>query len=48
MIWTAPDVVRIDEPFVGDERATLQGFLDFGRKTLLLKCSGLTGTQLDA
>jgi hypothetical protein len=46
MIWTAPDVVRTDEPFVGDERVMLQGFLDFGRKTLLLKCSGLTGAQL--
>jgi hypothetical protein len=46
MIWTVPDVVRTDEPFIGDERAMLRGFLDFGRKTLLLKCSGLTGAQL--
>jgi uncharacterized damage-inducible protein DinB len=46
MTWTAPDVARADEPFVGDERAMLQGFLDFGRRTLLLKCSGLTGAQL--
>ena len=46
MIWTAPDVVRVDEPFVADERAMLEGFLDFGRSTLLLKCSGLTGAQL--
>jgi Protein of unknown function (DUF664) len=44
--WIAPDVVRPDEPFVADERAMLQGFLDFGRKTMLLKCSGLSGIQL--
>lgn len=48
MTWTAPDIVRVDEPFVGSERAVLQGFLDFGRRTLLLKCSGLTGAQLAA
>lgn len=46
MVWSAPDVVRDWEPCVGDERAILQGFLDFGRKTLLLKCAGLTGVQL--
>jgi hypothetical protein len=46
MTWTAPDVARADEPFVASERAMLQGFLDFGRQTLLLKCSGLTGVQL--
>jgi hypothetical protein len=46
VIWTAPSVVRVDEPFVADERAMLEGFLDFGRSTLLLKCSGLTGGQL--
>jgi uncharacterized damage-inducible protein DinB len=44
--WTAPAVVRTDEPFVAGERAMLEGFLDFGRRTLLLKCSGLTGAQL--
>lgn len=46
MTWIAPEVIRIDEPFVADERAMLQGFLDFGRQTLLLKCAGLTGAQL--
>jgi hypothetical protein len=46
MTWIVPDVDRIEEPFVADERAMLQGFLDFGRSTLLLKCSGLTGTAL--
>lgn len=46
MTWTAPEIVRVDEPFVADERAILQGFLDFGRTTLVQKCAGLTGTQL--
>lgn len=39
-------VDRVDEPFVADERAMLEGFLEFGRSTLLLKCAGLTGRQL--
>jgi hypothetical protein len=46
MTWTAPPVTRIDEPFVADERTMLEGFLDWQRTTLLLKCSGLTSTQL--
>lgn len=46
MTWTAPPVTRIDEPFVADERAMLEGFLEWQRTTLLVKCSGLTGTQL--
>jgi hypothetical protein len=46
MVWTAPAVVRVDEPFIGDERVVLQGFLDYGRRTLLVKCAGLTGAQL--
>jgi uncharacterized damage-inducible protein DinB len=46
MTWRAPAVTRIDEPFVGDERAMLAGFLQWGRSTLLVKCSGLTGDQL--
>jgi hypothetical protein len=44
--WTAPEFERVDEPFVGDERAVLDGFLDFARGTLLVKCAGLTGPQL--
>jgi hypothetical protein len=44
--WTAPDVPRVDEPFAGDERAILQGFLEYGRSTLLRKCAGLTGARL--
>jgi uncharacterized damage-inducible protein DinB len=46
MPWTAPSVVRIDEPFTGPERAMLDGWLDFQRTTLLHKCAGLTGEQL--
>ena len=37
---------RIRPPAAGDERATLTGFLDYQRQTLLLKCSGLTPEQL--
>ncbi len=33
-------------PFVGDERAVLDGWLDFHRATLLWKCEGLTLDQL--
>jgi len=48
MVWTAPEVVRLDEPFTGDERAMLAGFLDWNRGTLLHKCTGLTALQLAA
>jgi hypothetical protein len=37
---------RQDPPQTGDERAMLQGFLDFHRGTLLWKTAGLTGEQL--
>jgi hypothetical protein len=46
MTWTVPPVARDDEPFVGDERAMLDGFLDWHRATLLHKCAGLTAEQL--
>jgi uncharacterized damage-inducible protein DinB len=46
MTWTAPPEQRIDEPFTGDERAMLEGLLDWQRQTLLHKCAGLTGEQL--
>jgi uncharacterized damage-inducible protein DinB len=46
MTWTAPDVNRINEPYVGDERTMLDGWLDYHRQTLLLKCAGLTAEQL--
>ncbi len=44
--WTAPEVDRTFEPYVGDERELLLVFLDFHRQTLLWKCSGLTAEQL--
>jgi uncharacterized damage-inducible protein DinB len=46
MTWRAPEVTRVDEPFTGDERATLDGFLEWYRGTLLYKCQGLDGEQL--
>ncbi|MCZ7439237.1 DinB family protein [Micromonospora sp. WMMC241] len=46
MTWRAPDVDRRDEPFIADERAMLQGWLDTHRDTLRLKCAGLTAEQL--
>jgi uncharacterized damage-inducible protein DinB len=46
MDWIAPQVVRAEPPDVGDERNMLEGWLDFHRKTLLTKCSGLTAEQL--
>jgi hypothetical protein len=41
MTWTAPAITRRHEPYVGDERTQLQGWLDYHRDTLLLKCAGL-------
>jgi hypothetical protein len=46
MTWTVPEPERVWEPFVADERATLEGFLDKQRTTLLSKCGGLTADQL--
>ncbi len=46
MTWTAPDINRVDEHFVADERTTLEEFLDWYRATLLHKCAGLTAEQL--
>jgi len=46
MTWTAPFVARMDEPFVASEREMLQGFLNWHRNTLLVKCSGLNEIQL--
>jgi uncharacterized damage-inducible protein DinB len=37
---------RPEPPLVGDERATLTGFLDYHRATLAMKCHGLTPEQL--
>jgi hypothetical protein len=44
--WTAPEVSRVDPPTVADERAALDGWLEYHRSTLLYKCQGLTGEQL--
>jgi len=39
---------RTDPPLVGDEKATLAGFLDYQRQTLEWKCTGLSPDQLAA
>lgn len=46
MTWTAPAVERVPEPYLADERTTLEGWLDWHRATLLMKCAGLTADQL--
>jgi uncharacterized damage-inducible protein DinB len=46
MSWTAPAVTRVDEPTDGPERPMLQGWLDWQRQTLLVKCAGLDADQL--
>jgi uncharacterized damage-inducible protein DinB len=46
MTWTAPEITRTKAPFVADERAMLEAWLDFHRQTLLMKCAGLTADQL--
>ena len=46
MTWNAPEIERRGEPYVADERAMLQGWLDWHRDTLLHKCAGLTAEQL--
>jgi len=38
MSWRAPQITRVDEPTTADERATLEGVLEWQRATLL--CSG--------
>jgi Protein of unknown function (DUF664) len=37
---------RVKPPYDADERVTLDGWLDFHRRTLLWKCEGLTDDQL--
>ena len=44
--WTAPEIVRVEEQFIGDERTILASYLDWHRQTLLLKCAGLNAEQL--
>jgi uncharacterized damage-inducible protein DinB len=45
---TTPKDARREPPPVADERATLQGFLDFHRDTLMWKCADLSAEQLKA
>ncbi len=40
------DVIRLDPPYIADERTSLDSWLDYHRVTLLQKCAGLTGEQL--
>jgi uncharacterized damage-inducible protein DinB len=42
----APEVSRIDPPFIAGEREMLESWLDFHRATLLWKCAGLDDEQL--
>lgn len=44
--WTVPPVARIHEPVTADERATLDGLLEWHRSTFVWKCAELTGEQL--
>lgn len=44
--WTVPPVARIHQPVTADERATLDGLLEWHRATFVWKCAGLTGEQL--
>ena len=45
---TAPPDRRRFPPEIAGERATLQGYLDYHRDTLMWKCAGLTPDQLRA
>jgi uncharacterized damage-inducible protein DinB len=44
--WNAPEVDRADPLLVADERAMLESWLEFHRRTLLVKCEGLSPEQL--
>ncbi|MGN9808444.1 DinB family protein [Micromonospora sp. BQ11] len=46
MTWRAPEIDRRHEPFLGDERTMLEGWLNYHRDTLLHKCAGLDAEQL--
>jgi len=46
MAWIAPTAERPNPPYLADERARLDSWLDFQRATLLHKCADLTGEQL--
>ena len=44
--WTAPEIDRTEPDLVASERTGLEQWLDFHRATLLMKCAGLTASQL--
>jgi hypothetical protein len=44
--WTAPAVERPEPPSLAGERDRLHSYLDYHRRTLLMKCAGLTEAQL--
>jgi uncharacterized damage-inducible protein DinB len=44
--WIAPEAERPDGSLVAGEREMLEGYLNFYRTTLLVKCAGLTAEQL--
>ena len=46
MTWVVPETVPADEPFHSGEREMLDGFLRYGRESLLRRCAGLTAEQL--
>ena len=48
MVEDIQDPRRTEPPYVLDERAMLEGWLEFHRMTLLLKCEGLTDEQRKA
>jgi hypothetical protein len=45
-MWTAPAVDRAEPDLVANERTALEQWLDYHRATLLMKCAGLTASQL--
>jgi uncharacterized damage-inducible protein DinB len=44
--WTAPPPDRTDPDRLGDERSSLEAWVDYHRATLLAKCAGLSAEQL--
>lgn len=43
---SVPHVERPDPPLIGDERTMLEGWLEYHRATLLVKCADLSDAQL--
>ena len=36
MTWTAPEITRTKEPYVGTEREILEGYLDWHRQKIFI------------